>query len=541
MKRNVLYFGLLVFILLFTGSNEVVHASGHQGVKQDITAIPDSIVADNDLDSRLDRLLTYVESKPVATTEKTMKWSGVSHPTDLDAYASPVKLGDFIYFVSDHNSYKYHISSNKWTRIQSPSKGVSANAVELNGKLYILTGEVYKGHLVSKPATLIQQYDPVTNKWSSFTTLKTTLRYKHIAKIPKTNKLMLIGGEKVSTSWTDAPEGLATNSVLYLDTVSKSITEATSISSFTNPKSISLSDGSMLISGDHVPSVDRYNPKTNKWTSMYADNFLTHDMSALSDDTVLITGGNRMFVLLPNQDSLIEVHIGSKINIENAIAINKDEFLLYTSDVFTNQDNLYIFNARTFSYYEVQSKPKYRNDPLFISLGANRILIYGGEGKLKAGELSLTPNASPEIGIVTHTNTKINAEPVASIVKDDLIYMGLTDIKTFSGEGYIQYTIIIPTNILGKVINERKVIYHYAGQYRDGLPSGEGMLCRAQSCFIGNYVDGEFRDGGMIDLNKNEYITDRLLVMFSYNSIFNKGEGQNPLESIIPSIKNYLE
>ena len=96
------------------------------------------------------------------------QWSTLSHMSQVCSIGAAITMNDCIYVVGgyDRTSLKYDPATDSWTRLSRPSHNhCNAPAVVWRGSMLVAGGGGPKPE-----SSVIEQYNPLTDTWSDWTT-----------------------------------------------------------------------------------------------------------------------------------------------------------------------------------------------------------------------------------------------------------------------------------------------------------------------------------------------------------------------------------
>ena len=165
-------------------------------------------------------------------------------------------------FQSSVTAEKFNPKTNKWADISSMSEGRKDFCAEVvDGKIYVMGGRDVTNDYYSLSS--VEQYDPKTDKWTkeaSMSTPRTQFQTKVI-----NGKIYAIGGKTNQGSET-AP----LNSVERYDPETNKWTTISQMSDGRYDFQTVVINGKIYAIGGNINTVEEYNAETNKWTKKAA-------------------------------------------------------------------------------------------------------------------------------------------------------------------------------------------------------------------------------------------------------------------------------
>jgi Kelch motif len=186
-----------------------------------------------------------------------------------DSYTVQIHVTDAAAQQSNRLSAAARIAAFPWVgKLAGPTPREHAAAAVLNGKLYVIGGQLTNSAVTPAPATnAVEIYDPATNTWAAGTPLPTA-RMGLVAAVVN-GKIYAIGGR------TDGFSNSAVGTVEELD-------PATNLWAAKNPMPTpryfaagAQTGGEIYVAGGEfqtsvLSSVEAYNPLTNQWRTRAA-------------------------------------------------------------------------------------------------------------------------------------------------------------------------------------------------------------------------------------------------------------------------------
>ncbi len=153
---------------------------------------------------------------------------------------------------------EYDPVTDIWTKKASvPTARSAFSASAVNGKIYAIGGMV-KGETVST----VEEYDPVTDKWTKKANMPTPRAWLSTSAV--NGKIYAMGGERVAGGF-----GLVVPTVEEYDPVTNKWTKKADMPPPRSGLSASMVNGKIYTIGGSAKfvTVNEYNPSTDKWTN----------------------------------------------------------------------------------------------------------------------------------------------------------------------------------------------------------------------------------------------------------------------------------